>query len=205
MGDSTNIERVVFGRVDVPAPVADVWRAWTTEEGAQGFFAPKCRIDLRPGGSYEMLFDLDAEQGKQGAEGMMLLAIQPERMLAFTWNAPPHLPKVRGQMTHVVVRMSETETGETRVILRHDGWGEGDEWDDAFQYFSRVWPEVVLRRLRYRFQTGPVDWNTPPSLDESGEESAQQLAGADPACAHESIVGRFAGPLSSQPLGGKTS
>jgi uncharacterized protein YndB with AHSA1/START domain len=172
LGDSPDIERVIVSQVDVPAPLAEVWRAWTTEEGAESFFAPKCRIDLKPGGAYEMLFDLDAAQGEQGGEGMVVLAVQPMRMLAFTWNAPPHLPDVRVQMTHVVVRMWETESGETRVTLRHDGWGDGDEWDDAYQYFSRVWPKVVLPRLRYRFQNGPIDWSNPPSLDQSGEEPA---------------------------------
>ena len=125
MEERPDIERVIIAHADVPASLADVWHAWTTEEGAQTFFAPRCRIDLRPGGAYEMLFDLDAEQGKQGGEGMVVLAVQPMRMLAFTWNAPPDLPSVRGQMTHVVVRLVEMESGNTRVTLRHDGWGDG--------------------------------------------------------------------------------
>jgi uncharacterized protein YndB with AHSA1/START domain len=162
-------ERVIACEVNVPAPVADVWQAWTTQEGCESFFAPRCNIDLKPGGAYEMLFNLEAEPGKQGGEGMVVMAVQPQRMLAFTWNAPPHLPSVRGQMTHVTVRFFETEWGETRVTLRHDGWGEGDEWDDAFQYFSRAWADVVLRRLKYRFERGPIDWSSPPAFSESGK------------------------------------
>lgn len=173
MEEQQDAERVITGQINVPAPVSDVWDAWTTEEGARSFFAPKCKIDLRPGGTYEMLFDLDAEPGKQGGEGMVVLAVQPNRMLAFTWNAPPHLQSVRGQMTHVVVRMFETEAGETRVTLRHDGWGEGTEWEEAFQYFSTAWPDVVLPRLRYRFESGPVDWSDPPTDgNKVGEEPA---------------------------------
>ena len=103
---------------------------------------------------------------------MVVMAVQPERMLAFTWNAPPHLPSVRGQMTHVVIRMFETEEGETRVTLRHDGWGEGNEWDAAFQYFSSAWADVVLPRLKVRFESGPVDWRNPPTFSKSAERSA---------------------------------
>ena len=172
MKEQPDVERVINGQVNVSASLTEVWHAWTTEEGAQSFFAPKCRIDLRPGGSYEMLFDLDAEHGKQGGEGMVVLAVQPKRMLAFTWNAPPDLPSVRGQMTHVIIRMLETEAGETLVTLRHDGWGDGNEWEDAYQYFSRAWPDVVLPRLRYRFEKGPIDWSNPPAFDESEEGSA---------------------------------
>lgn len=42
------------------------------------------------------------------------------------------------------------------------GWGEGDEWDKAFAYFSSAWQDVVLKRLQYRFEVGPVDWKNPP-------------------------------------------
>ena len=72
-------------------------------------------------------------------------------------------------MTHVVIRLFETEAGETRVTLLHDGWGTGNEWDAAYQYFSSAWANVVLPRLRYRFESGPVDWSNPPILSESGE------------------------------------
>jgi len=157
-------DRTIVCEITIPASVSDVWDSWTTAESAERFFAPKCNIDLRPGGAYEMLFDLEAEPGKQGGEGMVLMALHPQSMLAFTWNAPPHMPTVRGQMTHVVIRLSETENGETHVVLRHDGWGDGEEWNEAFQYFTVAWGEVVLPRLLYSFENGPVDWNNPPVL-----------------------------------------
>ncbi len=165
-------ERVITGEINVPAPLTEVWRAWTTKEGTESFFAPRCNIDLKPGGAYEMLFDLEAERGKQGGEGMVVMAVQPQRMLAFTWNAPPHLPSVRGQMTHVVIRLFETDAGDTRVTLHHDGWGEGNEWDAAFQYFSSAWADVVLPRLKHRFESGPVDWSNPPTFSKSRDKVA---------------------------------
>ncbi len=152
-------ERAIVGEALVPASIEAVWEAWTTERGAETFFAPKCNIDLRPGGAYEMLFDLEAEPGDRGGEGMIVLAVQPAKMLSFTWNAPPDMPSVRGQMTHVSVRFEGLEPGRTRVTLRHDGWGEGEEWDAAYAYFQRAWNEVVLPRLTRRFAEGPVDWD----------------------------------------------
>ncbi len=162
-------EREIVGEIVVPAAVRAVWEAWTTKEGAQAFFAPQCTIDLRPGGAYEMLFDLEAEEGKRGGEGMLVMAVQPESMLSFTWNAPPHLARVRGQMTHVVIRLEEVDASHTRVVLRHDGWGQGGEWDAAYDYFLRAWKQVVLPRLEHRFRVGPIDWRNPPDL--SGSEA----------------------------------
>jgi uncharacterized protein YndB with AHSA1/START domain len=160
-----DVERVLVVDVEVDASVEAVWDAWTTRRGAETFFAPRCRIEPRPGGPYEMLFDLDAEPGQQGGEGMRVLGIQPRHMLAFTWNAPPSLPAVRNQMTHVIVRLHALGPRRTRITLRHDGWGTGDEWDRAFSYFERAWKRVVFPRLKYRFEVGPIDWDKPPEFD----------------------------------------
>jgi len=125
-------------QISIPAAISDVWSAWTTEEGAKTFFAPDCKIELKPGSVYEMYFNLDTAPGEKGGEGMITLAVQPEKMLSFTWNAPPNLPTVRGEMTHVVVHFKETGPSETVVSLIHDGWGEGGEWNQAFDYFTRA-------------------------------------------------------------------
>ncbi len=154
-------ERSIYGEVIVNGMLDDVWEAWTTAEGAKTFFASECNVELTVGGPYEMLFDLSAEPGLQGGEGMIILAYQPKQMLSFTWNAPPSLPSVRGQMTHVIVRFAAIDDSQTKVSLRHDGWGDGGEWDQAFEYFTSAWLEVVLPRLQKRFDEGPIDWANP--------------------------------------------
>jgi len=157
-------ERVIRAETIVGASRDEVWGAWTTDEGIKSFLAPSCNIDLRVNGSYEVFFDLEAEPGRRGGEGVRILALEPKRMLSITWNAPPHLSEVRKQWTHVTVRFEEIQKGQTRVTLTHDGWGEGKEWNKAFAYFARAWVEVVLSRLKHRFSFGPIDWNNPPRL-----------------------------------------
>jgi uncharacterized protein YndB with AHSA1/START domain len=157
-------DRAVEGEVIVDAPIERVWHAWTTAEGAVSFFAPRCTIDLRPGGKYEMLFDLDAVPGKQGGEGVILLAVQPPVMLSFSWNVPPELPEIRAQRTHVTVRLDAVDSNHTKVLLIHDGWGEGTGWDTAYNYFERAWKQIVLPRLQYRFEHGPIDWDHPQDV-----------------------------------------
>ncbi len=152
-------ERAITGEVTVKAPIEEVWAAWTTHDGITSFFAPGCNVDLRADGLYEIFFAPDAEPGMRGADDMRILAVQEPRMLSFTWNAPPSLPEVRGQRTHVTVRLEPAGGGRTRVRLTHDGWGDGGEWDKAFAYFERAWNQVVLPRLVERFRNGPIDWS----------------------------------------------
>ncbi|HEY7411734.1 MAG TPA: SRPBCC domain-containing protein [Vicinamibacteria bacterium] len=158
-------DRALRAEVTVPAPLEDVWRAWTTEAGVKTFFAPGARIEPRVDGLYEILFNPEGEAGRRGAEGMRILAFEPPRRLAFTWNAPPDLPDVRAQRTMVVVTLEPQEDGHTRLRFAHIGWGEGGDWDRAYAYFDRAWRAVVLPRLVHRFKGGPVDWSRPPTLE----------------------------------------
>jgi uncharacterized protein YndB with AHSA1/START domain len=157
-------EKSIFGEIVVNAKLQEVWDAWTTEAGITSFFAPECNIDLRPDGAYEIFFNPDAPPGERGGEGLRILSVQPLKMFSFTWNAPPTLPEVRGQRTHVILRFHQ-EDDAVRVTLVHDGWGTGGEWDKAYEYFQAAWSEVVLPRLRYRFEHGPIDWDDPPSVE----------------------------------------
>lgn len=154
------MSRKIQKEVTVAAPIAEVWQTWTTEDGVLTFFAPRANVDFKIGGRYEMLFNLDAPPGLQGGEGLKILSYLPERMLSFTWNAPPEYPAVRNKHTWVVVQFEPVNTGATRVTLTHLGWQTGAEWDQAFDYFMQAW-NVVLGRLQYRFVSGPIDWHSP--------------------------------------------
>lgn len=156
--EGSNPERALCFEVEVPAPVEAVWAAWTTSAGLRSFFAPGAEVEPWPDGRYELYFMPEAPPGMRGADGMRVLAVQPERMLTFSWNAPPSLPLARQQRTFVTVRLWPSKEGTTRVRLVHAGWGEGGEWDAAWSYFERAWGQVVLPRLVQRFATGPVDW-----------------------------------------------
>lgn len=159
--------RVVRKEVKVNAPIEKVWNAWTTNEGAMKFFAPKAIIELTPGGRYELYFDLEASKGSRGGEGCRVLSFLPMVMLSFEWNAPPEFPNVRKEQkqkhTWVVVQFYPIARDQTKVRLTHLGWKEGEEWEKVFQYFMRAW-DIVLGRLEHMFSTGkPIDWENPYS------------------------------------------
>ena len=150
--------RQIVKSVTVDAPAVQVWEAWTTESGLQSFFARRAIVDLRTDGRYELLFFPDNAVGQRGEEGARLLAIEPHSRLVFTWSAPPKWPRIREMRTVVEVTLSSIDDGTTDVRLRHAVWGEGRDWDEVFAYFDGAW-SVVLKRLAYRFEQGPVDWD----------------------------------------------
>lgn len=150
-------ERAIDKRVEVAAPLEQVWDAWTTREGIVSFFAPDAKIEPRVGGAFQIYIDPGAPAGSKGADDMRFMALQPRKMISFDWNAPPSLPQARAQRTFVVVRFEPLGDRLTGVTLHHIGWGDGGEWDQAHAYFDRAWGNV-LANLKKRFETGPVDW-----------------------------------------------
>jgi len=135
--------RAILREATVPIPRAEAWRAWTTEAGLCSFFAETVRVELRPGGPFEILFSEDAPEGERGAEGCTVLAFEPERLLAVSWNAPPQFTQVRQQRTQVVLHFEDAGSGAARVRLVNHGYGEGEEWDQVYAYFERAWSYVM--------------------------------------------------------------
>ena len=127
----------------VSAPRSEVWRAWTTREGAQTFFSQDAKIELKPGGAYEIYFNMTEPPGSRGGETNRVIAFEPERMLLFSWNAPPKFGPLRNEHTYVVLRLDDTTAGGTRVRLTHFGWRDGEAWNEIYNYFDKAWPWVL--------------------------------------------------------------
>lgn len=135
-------DRIIVATVEVEASPEAIWHLWTTEEGLS-FFAPAARIDLRPGGAYEVYFLPDAPEGMRGSEGTTVLGLQENRMLTVTWALPPYMQEVRPHLTPLTIEILPVDAASTRVMITHSGWGEGGEWDEAFAYFQDNWPQVL--------------------------------------------------------------
>lgn len=143
-------ERVVHKCVTVGAPVEDVWWAWTTDAGIRSWQVDDSRVELRVGGPYEWFFQTDAEHGVRGSEDCHVIGFQAPTMLTFTWNAPPSLAQARAQRTVVLLRLRPDDADEgTRVEVTQLGWGDGGEWDEAYDYFDAAWGRVLDRLHAY--------------------------------------------------------
>ena len=152
-GDSARAVRV---EATVDAPLSEVWRLWTTSQGAEEFFAQQANIQLAIGGPYEIQFDPKEE--KSGTKGLKILSYAPEEMVSFQWNAPTEYPEVRNGGTWVVVQLHPDGAERTHVSIAHLGWKHGPEWDQAYVHFVQGWAHL-MKRLERRCAHGPIDWN----------------------------------------------
>lgn len=138
-------ERALVKSVRIEAPVADVWAAWTTPAGLKAFLSIDSAIELRSGGKYEFYFGPPASAPNRGSEGCTVLSYLPQRMLSFTWNAPPSFPAIRalGPSTFVVLEFTAAGERATDLRLTHLGWREGEDWNAVYAYFNQAWGMVL--------------------------------------------------------------
>lgn len=148
--------RYIHKSAEIRAPLVDVWKAWTTVEGANSFFGNDARIEMKIGRPYEIDFIMEKPEGQRGTEGSKLLAFVPKRMIAFEWGIARHFVEVRKQAntlwnrTWVVVFFKAINEGQTEVTFYHMGLGVSDKWNEVYDFYDRGW-DAILKRLVQSF------------------------------------------------------
>ena len=128
-----------------------MWKRWSSYDGLRTFFGAENKIELWPGGAFEIYFMMTLPYGSRGSEGCKVLSFVPGRSITFSWNAPPHLQYVRNHpyKTPVTVLIDKESEG-CKVTITHNGWPdsasdgpEGKQWDDVYAYFDKAWDQVL--------------------------------------------------------------
>jgi len=137
--------RAIVKTARTAAARPDVFRLWTTSEGLGAALDVPVTVELAVGGRFEILFMPEDEcpPGKRGSEGCQVLCWVPDRLLACSWNAPPHLAEEREQRTWFVVELEDAAGGGTGMRLTHTGFGSGGRWDEVVEYFEVAWGKLL--------------------------------------------------------------
>ena len=128
----------------IDQPLAAAWRLWTTDSGLESWLTPEAHIDLRLQGSYELFFN-PKDHSDNNTSGCRIIALIPQRLLAFEWKGPSSLAVMNFNPlpTWVSVSFEAVEPNKTIMHFRHGGWGSGAEWQAAHDWFQSVWTNVL--------------------------------------------------------------
>ena len=145
---------------EVPAPVGEVWRAFSTSDGLKTWLGPDAVVDLRAGGEWTVRFP----GGSTG--GGTILSFVLEKEMAIAALAPDKFPHVRAERTKAVFSF-EPRGNATVVRLTQTGWKSGEEWTRAYEYLL-AGNAQLMAMLHRRFVDGPTDWKKVFSETEAG-------------------------------------
>ncbi len=136
----------------VNAPLADVWRAFTTSEGLRTFAAPVAQIDFRAGGIWEASYKPGGKIGDPGNIRNEIVAYVPMRSLTVrVVNAPPDFPYpdvIKNVWT--TIELQDLGLNRTRVTSSMAGWKSGPSWDAIYKMFDTN-NAIVLTKLQKSF------------------------------------------------------
>lgn len=140
--------------IQLQCSIETLWKRWTTHEGLLTFFGRDNKIELLPGGAFEIYFLMDNPIGMRGSEGCKILSYLPNKMLTFSWNTPPNFAEQRasGYFTWVVIFFEEINSTTSSLQLTHYGWPEDETWKPIYDYFEKAWDNVLqnlLESMRY--------------------------------------------------------
>ncbi len=133
----------------VDAPVAEVWRVFTTGEGWKKLGVAKAEVDLRVGGLIRTHYSPEGVLGDESTIQNRILAFEPERMLAICVDKPPRGFPFKEAWKATWSVMTLTDLGDGRTHLRLAGLGYGaDPESQAMRKFFLDGNAWTLKKLQ---------------------------------------------------------
>jgi uncharacterized protein YndB with AHSA1/START domain len=142
----------------INAPVAEVWRLFTTAEGFKATGVDKAEVDLRVGGLIRSHYDPKGALGDPETIVNEILAYEPQRMLAIRIKQPPASFAYRDAVEGTWTVLYFTPSGQDMTHVRIVGLGyrddppsqamrrffeEGNRWT-LDHLAKRYWPKCKL-------------------------------------------------------------
>jgi uncharacterized protein YndB with AHSA1/START domain len=140
------LDKIINLSVWLSCPVAQAFEMFTKNAHLQSWLTELADVEPAVGGKYELFWN-PSDKENDSTIGCKVLAIQPEKYLAFEWKGPSqfkHFMNIARPLTHVVIYflpMTRDKAGQTftEVHMIHTGWRESDEWEEARAWFESSW------------------------------------------------------------------
>jgi uncharacterized protein YndB with AHSA1/START domain len=122
----------------INAPVAEVWRLFTTSEGYRATGVAQAEVDLRVGGTIRSHYDPQGRLGDPNTIVNEILAFEPERMLALRIKTAPADFPFKQAMHNTWSVIYFAPAGEmTQVRIVGLGYGDDPESQAMREFFEK--------------------------------------------------------------------
>ena len=147
-------ELILIQETSFAAPIAEVWKAYTTAEGWTAWASPKAEIDLRVGGTIRTAYQ--GEIGDSNTNVLHIVNYVPEKLLtlrAELSNDWPEIMQEDAEKLSNVILFDEIANGVTRIQSFGIGYTDAPEYDQLMGFFMKA-NETLYENLRAYLETG---------------------------------------------------
>ena len=147
--------RTLQESIDIDAPVAVLWKAFTDVTEYRRWNSPVAAIDLRVGGSLEASYDPAKALGDPDNIKHRIITFLPGRLIVFQNIQAPHgLTGAEAfQKTVTVLEYQPLGPARTRVTISSTGWGNDPASDRLYGFFKSGNAEL-LRKMKSVYGAG---------------------------------------------------
>ncbi len=114
---------------------------FTENERLESWLTEEADVEAKLGGKYELFWNPVVRE-YDSTVGCRITAFVPDKLIAFEWKGPKQYSDFMNNvdpLTHVVVSFVPTGHTATEVHLVHSGWRCSSEWEEAREWFVKVW------------------------------------------------------------------
>lgn len=154
-GQTVDTAPSFINEATINAPVAAVWKVWTSGEGYKLVGVAQADVDFRVGGLIRSHYSATGALGDEETIENRILAYEPQRMIAIQIAKPPKsFPfKEAWKSTWTVVTLTDAGNNRTHVRVASMGYGN-DKESAAMRRFFESGNASTLKTLQERFAPG---------------------------------------------------
>ncbi len=148
---------------DIHAPVAAVWKIWTSGEGYKTLGVAKAEVDLRIGGLIRSHYRASGVLGDVETIENRILAYEPGRMIAIRIERPPQSFPFREawKKTWTVITLTDLGDGRTHLRIASMGFG-ADEESLAMRRFFEAGNAYTWKMIQKRLEPAGANGGREP-------------------------------------------
>ena len=144
------MDRIIYHSTTVKCKPIEAFEFFTLNKHLEKWLTKVAEVEPKVGGKYELFWNPEDKEN-DSTVGCKILAIIDGKFLCFEWKGPKqfkHFMNTIRPLTNVTVFFI-SDPKETEIHLLHTGWRDSPEWEEARQWFDKVWKMALEELQRY--------------------------------------------------------
>lgn len=139
-------DQILTIEINVACSPDRAWEYFFNNTLLESWLTVKADVEEKVGGKYELFWTPEASDlSDNSTYGCSVLALNRPYYFNIEWKGNAQQKSFMNTvqpLTNVSVFFIPLNPNETKIVLVHTGWRQGDDWDQARLYFKRGWTEV---------------------------------------------------------------
>ena len=133
-------EKVLRLEINLPVDVTTAWKLLTSDDKLKKWIAPLAHIELRSGGYIVTNYDSTKDLADSSSIKLPITTFIDNELLVLKVILNDHFPtSVRNEDKNLqeIIQFKKIDNNHTKIISSMIGWGTGNDWDKAYNFFVK--------------------------------------------------------------------